>query len=332
MRALEELRRPQRTCLAPAIFGGADASGRACFIAQPEAFDAAAMLGAAAALPATLAPDERLGAALAAAICSCRFERGRAAAAAAAVAAAAANDAASAHDAEAYAHVRAAVELAAAAAAAEHALEAVAVACDGLCAPAAVRSAALSSLQRVVQLAAPLEASHEHALFASYASYEWDAAAPRAGGEALSGREFAALCHVWEVLRLDATKATQHKRGAGPEYTPFALALARVRCGHAFAGRLRRRLSALQPAEAAPGGGPLLNGRSLEALEWVAPRQRASLLTQLNVLCRLRGDADEAVVAQPQQLVRYLHARCPGLLEQLRAGWATDWGRTYDGD
>ena len=171
-------------------------------------------------------------------------------AAAAAVAAAAANDAASAHDAEAYAHERAAVELAAAAAAAaEHALEAVTLACDGLCAPAAVRSAALSSLQRVVQLAAPLEASHEHALFASYASYEWDAAAPRAGGEALSGREFAALCHVWEVLRLDASKATQHKRGAGPEYTPFALALARVRCGDAFAGRLRRRLSALQPAE-----------------------------------------------------------------------------------
>ena len=289
------------------------------------------MLGAAAALPATLAPDERLGAALAAAICSCRFERGRAAAAAAAVAAAA-NDAASAHDAEAYTHVRAAVELAAAAAAAEHALEEATVACDGLCAPAAVRSAALSSLGRVVQLAAPLEASHEHALFASYASYEWDAAAPRAGGEALSGREFAALCHVWEVLRLDASKAAQHKRGAGPEYTPFALALARVRCGDAFAGRLRRRLSALQPAEAAPGGGPLLSGRSLEVLEWVAPRQRASLLTQLNVLCRLRGDADEAAVAQPQQLVRYLHARCPGLLEQLRAGWATDWGRTYDGE
>ena len=190
-----------------------------------------------------------------------------------------------------------------------------------------MRAAALSSLQRVVQLAAPLEASHEHALFASYTSYEWDAAAPCAGGDALSGREFGALCHVWEVLRLDATKATQHKRGAGPEYTPFALALARVRCGDAFAGRLQRRLSALQAVETAAGGGPPLSGRSLETLEWVAPRQRSSLLTQLNVLCRLRGDADEAV-AQPQQLVRYLHEQCPGLLEQLRAGWATDWGRS----
>ena len=161
--------------------------------------------------------------------------------AAAAVAAAANTDAGADADADVDARERAggggqAVELAAAAAAAEHALGEVTVACDGLCAPAAVRTAALSSLQRVVQLAAPLEASHEHALFASYASYEWDAAAPRAGGDALSGREFAALCHAWEVLRLDATKTTQHKRGAGPEYTPFALALARVRCGDAFAG------------------------------------------------------------------------------------------------
>ena len=52
---------------------------------------------------------------------------------------------------------------------------------------------------------------------------------------------------------------------------------------------------------------------------------------QLNVLVRLRGDAD-APLAQPQQLQAYLQERCPGLLEQLRAGWATDWGQAQARD
>ena len=142
-------------------------------------------------------------------------------------------------------------------------------------------------------------------------------------GGAMSAAEFGALCHLWDVLRLAPSAQAKAKVGAGAEYLPFVLALARTRCADAaVVDALGARLQLLQR-----DGGAALSGGSVAGLASVPPRQRGKLLTQLNVLCRVRGDADVAALAQPEQLEAYLQQRCPGLLTQLRAGWATEWGQ-----
>ena len=126
----------------------------------------------------------------------------------------------------------------------------------------------------------------------------------------MSAEAFAALVHLWDTLKLD--KIQQGKRGTG--YLPaFVLALARARCAPASAAALERRLAALS----APG--PEISGKSLVGVELLPPHMRGQLMSQLHVLCRLRGEAVPLV--QSEQLVQYLAGPCDGLLERLYDEW-----------
>ena len=328
-----------RTCLAPAIFGGADArTGEGRFLSQPLSFDEETMREVAAALPEGLSADEVLGAALAAAVCSCSFARADQLGEKAALAAQAKRCLASDVNAGTAARVTAtesatATAMAAAMAAAEteEMLREVGAACDGLCAPSAMRTAAEASLTKVVQLLSPPPETPELAVLAAYAREaaagtgdgDGDGEGDGEEGDAMSAAEFGELCHLWDVLRLAPSAQAKAKVGAGAEYLPFVLALARTRCADAaVVDALGARVELLQR-----DGGAALAGGSVAGLASVPPRQRGTLLTQLSVLCRVRGDADVAALAQPEQLEAYLQQRCPGLLTQLRAGWATEWGQ-----
>ena len=102
--------------------------------------------------------------------------------------------------------------------------------------------------------------------------------------------------------------------GAG--ISAFVLALARQRCSAATAAQLDARLAALS----APG--PEVSGKSLLGIELLPPHMRGMLMSQLNVLCRLRGEPVQLV--QTAQLTEYLSSTCDGLLERLYAEWYVD--------
>ena len=299
-------------CLAPALFGGADAKGAARFLAACDGFDGPGLVAAAAALP-TLQPEEDFGACLAAATYACTMPpqcsppggaSGADGASAMAVdppaAAAAARGGGGGGDDD---EVDATCALAAAAA-----LEEVTRACEGLCASNEVRQAATTPLMCVEALLQPPQPQGQHTVFAACCG------APAAlGGAEVSAAEFCALVHLWDTLKLD--KIQQGKRGTG--YLPaFALALARQRCSAATAAQLDARLAALS----APG--PEVSGKSLLGIELLPPHMRGTLMSQLNVLCRLRGEPVQLV--QTAQLTEYLSSTCDGLLERLYAEWYVD--------
>ena len=123
-----------------------------------------------------------------------------------------------------------------------------------------------------------------------------------------SAAEFAALVHAWEQLRLEPS-TTRRKIEAGSAYV---LALLRTRCAPSTVARLEARMRVLS----APG--PSIEGRALAGLAELPPRRRGQLISQLHVLCRLRGEAPELRTAE--QLERYLE-RCGGVLPKLRAEW-----------
>ena len=192
----------------------------------------------------------------------------------------------------------------AAARAAAAALAEVSAACDGLGASNEMRQAAETPLMCVAALLQPGAPQGQHALFAAACGE------PAAlGGGPLSAAEFCALVHMWDTLKLD--KLQQGKRGTG--YLPaFALALARARCGGATARRLEARLAAL----GAPG--PEISGKSLVGIELLPNHMRGTLMSQVHVLCRLRGEP--VPLLSSEQLSAYLGS-CGGLLERLVAEW-----------
>merc|ERR1740117_1116847 len=192
--------------------------------------------------------------------------------------------------------------------AAAAALEEVTRACEGLCASNEVRQAATTPLMCVEALLQPPQPQGQHTVFAACCG------APAAlGGAKVSAAEFCALVHLWDTLKLD--KIQQGKRGTG--YLPaFVLALARQRCSAATAAQLDARLAALS----APG--PEVSGKSLLGIELLPPHMRGTLMSQLNVLCRLRGEPVQLV--QTAQPTEYLSSTCDGLLERLYAEWYVD--------
>ena len=312
-------------CLAPALFGGADAKGEAKFLSACDGFDVKAMRAAAAALPSTLSAEETLGACLAAATYSCEMpplcrlsvDGGGGGASCAEEPPSAADAVESSDD--------AADEDAATAVAAGAALEEVSAACDGLGASNEIRQGAETPLTCVKALLQPPPPQGQHALFGQACG------APPAvlglggggggGGDGageVSASEFAALVHLWDTLKLD--KIEQGKRPTG--YLPaFALSLARGRCAAATAARLEARLAVLS----APG--PQISGKSLLGVDALPPHMRGGLVSQMHVLCRLRGEPEQLMTSE--QLVTYL-GRCGGLLDKLEEEWyvADDDGGT----
>ena len=312
-------------CLAPALFGGADAKGEAKFLSACDGFDVKAMRAAAAALPSTLSAEETLGACLAAATYSCEMpplcrlsvDGGGGGASCAEEPPSAADAVESSDD--------AADEDAATAVAAGAALEEVSAACDGLGASNEIRQGAETPLMCVKALLQPPPPQGQHALFGQACG------APPAvlglggggggGGDGageVSASEFAALVHLWDTLKLD--KIEQGKRPTG--YLPaFALSLARGRCAAATAARLEARLAVLS----APG--PQISGKSLLGVDALPPHMRGGLVSQMHVLCRLRGEPEQLMTSE--QLVTYL-GRCGGLLDKLEEEWyvADDDGGT----
>ena len=62
-----------------------------------------------------------------------------------------------------------------------------------------------------------------------------------------------------------------------------------------------------------------MSGKSLLGIELLPQHMRGMLISQLHVLCRLRGEPVQLL--QPAQLTAYLSTTCGGLLEQLYAEW-----------
>jgi len=310
-------------CLAPALFGGADAKGEAKFLSACDGFDVKAMRAAAAALPSTLSAEETLGACLAAATYSCEMpplcrlsvDGGGGGASCAEEPPSAADAVESSDD--------AADEDAATAVAAGAALEEVSAACDGLGASNEIRQGAETPLTCVKALLQPPPPQGQHALFgqacgAPPAVLGLGGGGDGAGAGEVSASEFAALVHLWDTLKLD--KIEQGKRPTG--YLPaFALSLARGRCAAATAARLEARLAVLS----APG--PQISGKSLLGVDALPPHMRGGLVSQMHVLCRLRGEPEQLMTSE--QLVTYL-GRCGGLLDKLEEEWyvADDDGGT----
>ena len=71
-----------------------------------------------------------------------------------------------------------------------------------------------------------------------------------------------------------------------------------------------------------------MSGKSLLGIELLPPHMRGTLVSQLNVLCRLRGEPVQLV--QTAQLTEYLSTTCGGLLERLYAEWYVDVVRVTD--
>ena len=65
--------------------------------------------------------------------------------------------------------------------------------------------------------------------------------------------------------------------------------------------------------------GPSVNGRAVADVAGVPPHLRGMLITQLHVLCRLRGESPPLDTAD--EVERYLERSCGGLLTALRTEW-----------
>lgn len=174
-------------------------------------------------------------------------------------------------------------------------------ACAGLCAPNSMTAAAEVPLYCLQMLLEPPQSLGQHAVFAQAAS---------GGGSPISREEFGALVHMWDTLKLGA------KPSAG--YLPrFIVGLSVGRCEDATAAALGARLERLLV------DGPAVSGKCLDGAPQLPRHLRGTMISQLHVLCRLRGWDSE--LNEAAQLLA-LSERCGGLLGQLEAEWYTDDG------
>jgi hypothetical protein len=294
---------PALGTLATCLFGGADPKGIARFLAAPNGFDDSLMRSAAAALPPALGEDEALGTGLAAAALACGLPWGTSADAASEMTVDV-DDGAPADG--------AAIMDAAAAAAAEAARGQLAAACDGLCASRDLRAAAETPLMCTAALLQPAPHMSVHELFADAAS-----GGGANGGGGISPAEFAAMVHMWDTLKLE--KWLQGKAGAG--YHPhFVVALAAVRCSPSTAATLSRHLERLLVPSSVS-----INGKALVGLSKIPPAQRGVVISNLQVLSRLRGETALELTQAPQ-LQAYLEESCSGLLTALYDAWYDEAG------
>jgi len=186
-------------------------------------------------------------------------------------------------------------------------------ACEGLCASQSMLQTAtlpLAAAQSLLQLPLP---QGQHALFAAAALS--DAHADRSL-YVLSAAEFASLVRTWELLKLDPVHAKRRLQ-VGIE---FVIAMLRTRCDPRTSERIGRRVDILSAA------GPIVNGRAVAGLEGVPTHLRGCFISQLHVLCRLRGETPTLETAE--QLATYLAGPCGGLLDRLRSEW---WETSIDG-
>ena len=65
-----------------------------------------------------------------------------------------------------------------------------------------------------------------------------------------------------------------------------------------------------------------MSGKILLSIELLPQHMRGMLISQLHVLCRLRGEPVQLL--HTAQLTAYLSTTCGGLLEQLYAEWYVD--------
>lgn len=196
---------------------------------------------------------------------------------------------------------------AAAATAADRAMIEVLAACDGLSSSNEMRQAAHTPLLCVRALLTTPKHVGMHDLFAA-ASH-----AHRATHD-VDGAEFCALVHMWETLKM----ANARKRSVG--YLPnFILALASTRCEGSTAASLRSRLRTLSV------DGPSISGEALGALPTLPPHLRGTFLSCMHVLCRINGHM--APLTDSASLATFLEER--SLVEALDAEWYKDDGAGF---
>jgi len=317
-----------------ALFGGPSADARRLSVAI--GFDAARMRAAAAALPVALEPDSALGGVLAAAIlcselrgcedddpCELVTEDGEPCDLLAL---------------DPFAHGDQPCSLQAMLAdeVPDHEMAAIATlslhearrACDGLCASTAMRLAAAEPLSILVRLLQPGTPVGQHYLFADAAGAaveEWSALVPEDHADAsalVAGAEaFATLVRMWDVLKLEPSLA-HRQLAVGAD---FVVALAETRCSRHTATRLREQLELL----CTPG--PTISGGAVAGVAGIPPHLRGVFISQLHVLCRLRGECADFTTAE--QLTAYLDQTCEGLLGRLREEWweGGRWEKDEDG-
>uniref|UniRef100_A0A7S3TAI6 Poly A polymerase head domain-containing protein n=1 Tax=Emiliania huxleyi TaxID=2903 RepID=A0A7S3TAI6_EMIHU len=265
-------------------------------LGAPPPFSSAAMRAAAAKLPQAVPEEEALGAALAAAIYSCRL---------APPAPPPPPGARSAAD-------------ALAAGAADAAMCEVMAACDGLSASNEMRQSAHTPLWCVKAL---LDTPPQLGMFELLAT----AASRGDGGQRrVGGREFGELLHMWQSLKLASLFAPDGAWcGVGgaarrtPGYLPdFILELAGTRCERPTLLRLREQLQLLQR------DGPPISGEALGALPSLPPHLRGTMIACLHVLCRIEGAI--APLSDKASLRSFLEEHA--LLDALDAEWYVDAG------
>jgi hypothetical protein len=303
--------------LATCLFGGADPKGEARFLDAPNGFDQKMMRKVAACLPEGLGEDEALGSGLAAAAIACLRPWGTSEEQQAVdVTMGEASG-----DAGQPIIVVTDPEDDAAAVAAEAAMAQLSAACDGLCASRDLRAAAETPLYCAASLLQPVASSGMNTLFAEAAS---EAAvgggSSDGGGGGVSTEEFTQMVHMWDTLKLE--KWLIGKAGAG--YHPqFIVSLAGARASGKTRTALSERLERLLTAE-----GVAINGKALVGLPKIPPPLRGLVISQLQVLTRLRGDGPSlGELSKADQLEAYLEERCGGLLTKLYGEWYEDGGK-----
>ena len=128
------------------------------------------------------------------------------------------------------------------------------------------------------------------------------------------------MVHMWDTLKLE--KWLIGKAGAG--YHPqFIVSLAGARASGKTRTALSERLERLLTAE-----GVAINGKALVGLPKIPPPLRGLVISQLQVLTRLRGDGPSlGELSKADQLEAYLEERCGGLLTKLYGEWYEDGGK-----
>ena len=196
--------------------------------------------------------------------------------------------------------------------------------CDGLCASTSMRQASTEPLQLIAALLTrrlyPPPPLGLHGLVAAAAnlqahlSEDTPGAAPASYAavdfaDAADANNVASLVHTWELLKLDPSMA-QRKLEAGPD---FVLAMMRTRCAGDTAAYFEAQVRLLRRA------GPTVAGRAVAGLDGVPPHLRGHLISTIQVLCRLRGEAP--LLETTEALIDYLEGTCGGLLSKLRKEW-----------
>ena len=213
-------------------------------------------------------------------------------------------------------------------------------ACDGLMATTTIRTSAMDPLAASQRLIEPLPVLGVHALFAAAAVPPIAAASPLSlslsswGGDTTPssaqlaagwGRErqpaapiaeracdFAMIERLWTTLKLDPDLSTQRRLEVGPG---FVIALLRSQPGLSeYAARLDGFVNVLQQM----GKSSAVLGSAVAGLPEVPPHLRSQLRTQIQLLCRLRGEAPSL---QTSSEVRAYLQSCDGLLSKLTSEW-----------